>query len=114
MRLSENERKVLSVVLHDSRQSVAALSKKLNMRHHKVVYVLKALRERQVIRPYLLTNPHALGLTDYCIFFNISGEERRARTKVIEYCVTSPQVAYFAEFSGAYQFSVSLFCRTIF
>lgn len=84
------------------------------MRHHSVAYILHDLRERGVIRPYLLTNPHAVGLTDYCIFFNYVGEGKRARGKIVDYCLTSQQVAYFAELSGPYQYSVSLFCHSIF
>ena len=84
------------------------------MRHHTVVYTIKQLKERGVIRPYLLTNPHAVGLTDYCIFFNYLGEEKGARKKIIDFCVKSQQVAYLAELSGPFQYSVSLFCHTIF
>src|SRR5690606_29839677 len=36
------------------------------------------------------------------------------RAKIINYCQSSPQVAYFAELTGIYQYSVSLFCRTVF
>ena len=112
--LSPKERRVLSAVQHDSRQTVTEVASKVRMRHHSVAYILKDLKERRVIRPYLLTNPHALGLTDYCVFFNYLGEGKRARQKIVEYCSKSQQVAYFAELSGPYQFSVSLFCHTIF
>ncbi len=77
-------------------------------------YILRDLLDRGIIRPYLLTNPHAVGLTDYCVFFNYVGEKKRARQKIISFCSESQQVAYFAELSGPYQFSVSLFCRAIF
>lgn len=112
--LTDNERKVLDAVQHDSRQTVQQIAAKARMRHHTAVYTLKQLRDRGLIRPYLLTNPHALGLTDYCIFFNYVGREKGARKKIIDYCVRSPQVAYFAELSGPFQYSVSLFCRTVF
>ncbi len=105
---------MLSAIQHDSRQSVSEIAAKVRMRHHSVVYALKELEERRIIRPYLLTNPHVLGLTDYCVFFNYIGEEKSARKKIIDFCVKSQQVAYFAELSGPYQYSVSLFCHTIF
>lgn len=112
--LSKNERRVLAAMQHDSRITVAQIASKVRMRHHSVAYIVKELTERGVIRPYLLTNPHAVGLTDYCIFFNYLGEGKRARQRIIDFCVNSQQVAYFAELSGPYQFSVSLFCHTIF
>lgn len=102
------------MIQHDSRQSVSDIAGKLKTRHHTVAYTLNQLKERDIIRPYLLTNPHAVGLTDYCIFFNYLGEEKGARKKIIDHCLKSQQVAYFAELSGPFQFTVSLFCHAVF
>lgn len=105
---------MLGALQHDSRQSVAKIAADTALRHHSVVYIVSQLKERGVITPYVLTNPHALGLTDYCVFFNSVGKEKSARKKIVDFCLKSTQVAYFAELSGPYQFSVSLFCRTVF
>ncbi len=113
-RLTSNDLKIISAIQADSRLPVAKIAAKTKMRHHSVVYCLKQLTDRKIIRPYILTNPHALGLTDYCVFFNYIGEEKGARQKIINYCNSSQQVAYFAELTGPYQFTISLFCRTVF
>lgn len=112
--LGVNEKLVLSAIQHDATKSVRKIASELSMRHHTVSYIIDQLKERSVIRPYVLVNPHAVGLTDYCIFFNYSGKEKGARKKILEHCLTSQKVAYFAELSGPYQYSVSLFCNTIF
>jgi DNA-binding Lrp family transcriptional regulator len=112
--LTTNEKQILSAMHHDSRKSVSQIASELSMRHHTVAYCVTQLKDRGVIRPYILTNPHAIGLTDYCIFFNYIGQEKSARKKIIDHCTNSQKVAYFAELSGPYQFSLSLFCRTVF
>lgn len=114
IRLSQSDCKVLSAAQGDFRLSTKELSKITNTRHYTIGYSLRRLKEQGIIKPYILTNIHVLGLTDYCIFFNYIGEERNARQKIIKFCMKSNKVAYFAELMGTYQFSVSLFCKTVF
>lgn len=106
--------KVISVIQADSTLSAREIAKKSKMQTHSVIYTLQKLKSRNVIYPYILTNPHAINLTDYCIFFNCFGNEKRTREKVIEHFTHSKKVSYFAELTGLYQFSVSLFCRNVF
>ena len=113
-KLSPNDRKALAALQHDSRLPVSSVASKIGLRHHSVRASLEKLRANKLITPYVLCNPHALGLTDYCIFFNCIGDEKGTRRIIIDHCKTSHKVAYFAELTGAYQYSVSLFCRTIF
>lgn len=61
-----------------------------------------------------MLNPHALGLTDYCIFFRAEGAEANARKKIINTCLRAHDVAYLAELGGHYQWSMSIFCSSIF
>jgi len=113
-KLTPNDRKTLSVLQHDSRLPVSAVASSLSLRHHTIRASLQKLRSKNLITPYVLCNPHALGLTDYCIFFNCVGDERGTRRLIIDHCKKSHKVAYFAELTGAYQYSVSLFCKNIF
>lgn len=113
-RLTENDCKVLIAAQPDFRMSVNEIAKKARLRDYTVSHSLKRLRENKIISPYLLTNLHAIGLTDYCVFFNCIGEEKKSRQKIIDHCQRSSRVAYFAELTGTFQFSLSLFCRTVF
>ena len=113
-RLTPQDEKVLSIAQRDFRLSIAEVAKRAGVHTHVAVHSLKKLKEREVLRPYLLTNPHVVGLTDYCIFFNYVGEEKKARQKIINFCLASPKISYFAELTGPYQYSISLFCRNVF
>lgn len=112
--LSSAERKVLSAIQMDWRLDIPAISKLTHLRPHVVTYALKKLRDKRVMRPFVMYNIHALGLTDYCVFFNVQGSGKRIRDKVIQYSVESPQTTYVAELSGRYQYSASIMATSIF
>ena len=113
-KLHPNDRRVLAAIQQDSRLPLSKVASLVGIRQHSVRSSLQKLKSRELITPYVLCNPHTLGLTDYCVFFNCLGDERSARKKIIQYCCASQKVAYFAEMTGLYQYSVSLFCKTIF
>lgn len=112
--LSAAEGAVLSAMQMDWRLDVPALARATCLRPHVVVYALKRLRERKIMRPFLMCNIHAVGLTDYCCFFNVQGAGKRIRDRVLQYAVESPQTAYVAELSGRYQYSASIMAHSIF
>jgi DNA-binding Lrp family transcriptional regulator len=112
--LSSAERKVLSAMQMDWRLDVPAIARVTSLRPHVVTYALKQLRDKRVMRPFVMYNIHALGLTDYCVFFNVQGSGKRVRDKVLQYSVESPQTTYVAELSGRYQYSASIIATSIF
>lgn len=112
--LTPQERRVLSVAQTDWRLDVPALAKMTGLRAHSVTYALKRLHDKEVMRPFVMYNIHNLGLTDYCVFFNVQGSGRQVRDRVLSYCVESTQAAYVAELSGRYQYTASIMAASIF
>jgi DNA-binding Lrp family transcriptional regulator len=112
--LSSAERKVLSAMQMDWRLDAPAIAKATALRPHVVTYALKQLRDKKIMRPFVMYNIHALGLTDYCVFFNVQGSGKRIRDKVLQYSVDSQQTTYVAELSGRYQYSTSIMATSIF
>ena len=112
--LTPQERKVLSAAQTDWRLDVPALAKLTGLRAHSVTYALKRLHDKKVMRPFVMYNVHNLGLTDYCVFFNVQGSGKRIRDTVLTYTVESSQTAYVAELSGRYQYTASIMATSIF
>jgi DNA-binding Lrp family transcriptional regulator len=112
--LTPQERKVLSCMQMDWRLDVPELAKLTGLRSHVVSYALRKLKERKLSRRFVMYNIHALGLTDYCIFFNVHGTGKRIRDSVISYAVESAQTTYVAELSGRYQYTASIMATSIF
>jgi DNA-binding Lrp family transcriptional regulator len=112
--LTPHERKVLSYVQSDWRLDVPEIAKATGLRTHAVSYALKKLSDKKVMRRFVMYNIHALGLTDYCVFFNVQGSGKRIRDCVITYATESTQTTYVAELSGRYQYTASIMARSIF
>ncbi len=98
----------------DWRLDVPALAKITGLKTHTVSYALKRVFEKKVARPFVLYNIHRVGLTDYCVFFNVQGNSKKVRDTVLSYCVNSTQTAYVAELTGKYQYTVSIMAYSIF
>lgn len=113
-KLSLAERKVLAVLQMDWRQDVPTIAQITELSARSVSHALKRLRERDIMRPFVLFNQHALGLTDYCVFFNVLGLGEKVRDKVLEYMKASPQTTYIGELSGRYHYTASIMAASIF
>jgi len=112
--LTPHERKVLSYLQSDWRLDVPEIAKATGLRTHAVSYALKKLSDKKVMRRFVMYNIHALGLTDYCVFFNVQGAGKRIRDAVLTYATESTQTTYVAELSGRYQYTASIMARSIF
>lgn len=112
--LTPHEQKVLSYVQSDWRLDVPEIAQATGLRPHSVTYALKRLRDKKIMRRFVMYNIHALGLTDYCVFFNVQGSGKRIRDSVIAYANESTQTTYVAELSGRYQYSASIMATSIF
>lgn len=113
LRLTPHESTVAGAVQLDSLQSVASVAGRTSLKPHTVVYSLKRLRERGIIIPFLMLNPHRFGFTDYCLFIRIEGAASRVREKMKTVCNRMKCVSYLIELGGHYQWSVSIFGRSI-
>jgi DNA-binding Lrp family transcriptional regulator len=112
--LTPHERKVLSFLQGDWRLDVPEIAKATGLRPHSVSYAIKKLKDKKVMRRFVMYNIHALGLTDYCVFFNVQGSGKRVRDCVLSHATESTQTTYVAELSGRYQYSASIMAFSIF
>jgi|GEM_PF-3880802 len=112
--LTEPEMAVLAATQMDWRLDIPELSRLTGLKSHTVNYALKRIYEKKVAKPFILYNIHRVGLTDYCVFFNIQGTSKKIRDTVLTYCVNSTQTTYVAELTGKYQYSVSIMAYSIF
>lgn len=113
IRLSDTQRTILSSVMLRARTPLAKVARELKLREHTIRYCLDELREAGVIRPFALIDVHALGFTDYCLFFSLRSDSRASRNRLMQLLVQSPQTAWVAELSGEFSHTVSLFARDI-
>ena len=111
--LTKSELRVLSAMQLDSRTPSKEISRVLQMKQFGVDYAKQRLRDKGALSPYLLLNPHALGLIDFCMFFRTEATEKNAREKIIQLCNQVKHISYLVELGGQYQWSVSLFASSV-
>ncbi|MFN4896744.1 MAG: Lrp/AsnC family transcriptional regulator [Pseudomonadota bacterium] len=112
--LTAQEERVLAAAQMDWRQDVPTLARATGLKAHAVTYALKRIDEKRVARPFVMYNIHRVGLTDYCVFFNVQGSSKKIRDTVLRYAIESTQTTYVAELTGKYQYTVSIMAYSIF
>ena len=83
--LTPQESAVLSAAQMDWRIDTPALARATGLKSHTVSYALKRIYEKKVARPFVMYNIHRVGLTDYCVFFNIQVTSKRIRDTALSY-----------------------------
>ncbi len=112
VQLSPKEIRILYALQLSARSTAQEVARLSKARIHSVRYSIRQLTERKIITPFLIVDPHVLGLTDFCVFFRIEGATKGTREKLSRVCASSG-VGYLAELSGKYQWTLSLFAQTV-
>lgn len=113
MKLTDDEKKILSVVTLQADLSVEAIARRLNMTARKVQYTLKKLGEEGVYYPYPFVNHHRLGYQEFNLFIAMKGGKGAARQRLIENLKDSPAVKHLGVTGGEYQIDVQIWTRDL-
>jgi DNA-binding Lrp family transcriptional regulator len=113
MNLSDDEKKVLSLVTLRSDLSVRAIARRVGMRDHKVKYILKKLGDDGVYYSYPFVNFHRLGYLEFNLFIAVKGGKGAARQKLISKLQKSPAVKHVGVTGGEYQIDAQVWTRSL-
>jgi len=114
MRLSEREKRVLSLVELSAEEALESIALKSRFREHTVRYALQRLGEREVIgsrRPFI--NLNLLGFLYYTFYFSLASEDQDKKDLLLRKLQSSSSVMWIMELGGDYQYGVSLCARHI-
>jgi|SRR3989339_548761 len=93
--LDETDRKILSSLALDARQSLVEISKKCNVAPKVVAYRIKKLEAGKVIAGYRpIINYEKIGLTYFKVFLNISQCSHKEFSKLQSHLLSHPKVIY--------------------
>jgi len=110
IKLDLKDKKILEQLQKNCRQSIAEIAKKTKLPRDVVVYRIKKLEEKKVIKSHhSFLDPQKLGypLYVYVLFtcHNIKPEEEE---KFINFLVSHKQIIYVAKNSGKYDFCIGV------
>lgn len=104
MKLTESERKVLSVLHLEADAPVSYVEKRTGLPDHVINYCLRRLHERRLIFKAPFIDLSRLGYVNYGILVAISGEDRSARAAFRRFLVSLSRISFAAELGGEYQY----------
>ena len=112
MKLSSLQKQVLAQIAWEARISPEQVAKNLSARPHTIRYAIRQLRERLNLQPYCFIDPFKIGLLPYRALFSIDSGDRVRCQAMIKYLQTAPEVVWFFELYGHYQFLLALRVRS--
>ena len=111
--LDELDFKILKMLEHDSRISLAEISSKIKVQRDTIKYRLKKLEQSKIIlkyRPSLW--PQKLGYNWYFIVLKIGNLDGHLQNKLINYIISHPNVTYFYRTSGSSDLQIEVRMKT--
>ena len=112
-KLTEKERIVFAHLSLQAQATVPQIAKQTALREHTVRYVLSSLRNDNVITYVPFIDIGRLGLSDCCVYFNHLTEHPGMRERLIKAICASPEVGYFVELTGEFQYAVAVYGQRI-
>lgn len=106
------DRHILYELDHDSRQSIADLSRKLKLGRDRIVYRIKKLQDNAILRKCsTMINPYKFGFTMYKTYLQF--ERNRPRIESFRnYLKKHPRIYWFADLEGRWDLLFAVYAKT--
>lgn len=114
VRLSEEEKVVLSLVEFYARAPFSEIASSCGLKESSVRYLVKRLIDRGVITgrlPYL--NLYLLGFTNYALYFTMNPWSDQDRKEFSRFLSETVQVTWFMEMGGEFQYALTFSGRHV-
>ncbi len=104
--LSERDERILACAQLNAELSVTEIARITKISESQVRHCLGRLLGAGIARKLWYFNPYALGHTLYNLWFTVSASKSRDRARLEAYVRASPNVVFFVELAGRFQYSV--------
>ncbi len=108
--LDEKDQKILKVLDKKSRSSIADISRKTGIPRDTVLYRMRKMKKRKVIRFYhTVLNPSILGYPVYTfVNFTLHNFDQEKEKKFLMFLKTHPNITYVAKTSGKWDIIINV------
>jgi len=111
LRLTSEERRVLSFIQFRARAPISLLSKELDLRAHRVRYIVDKFEERSVITPLTRIDVQALGLKQYSIWCTFSSSAPDNLSLFYQEAAKIPSISWVGIYCGEYDLMLGMHAR---
>ena len=111
MRTSERQRRILAAFYHQANKPVAAVAKQLDCQPHTVRREVENLTAAGLMRRQAFIDVYRLGYVQYELYFSLGAQRESAVKSFLKKLADSPRVAWIGQFSGRFQYVLTVCCR---
>ncbi len=112
--LDVKDKKILFLLADEARMPCTQIAKKVGLSKDAVKYRINKLESQGVIQGYLpVVDTTKLGFITYHMFLQLAQPSKEIRKKIISILKSIPSIRVIIEFSGKYDFEISISARTV-
>ena len=114
MKLSEEEKRVLTAVELHADLSVEDISESSGIKKNSVRYSIHKFQQNGLIRKVPFVNMYPLGFTDFVVFFSITSKNSKSIVQSgLKKLYNSEYVTWIGELGGQYQYGMAIFVKDV-
>lgn len=115
MRIDLKDKKILSVLDLNARETFQSIGKKTRLSKETVIYRIKNLEKKQIIQRYTtLVNFAKLGYTGYAVFNRFEKVNEEKKKEIIAFLSKIPELYWLALVGGKYDLVFAIMCKSVF
>ncbi len=112
LNLSTRDQHVIAAAYHRALSPVSEIARHGKLRTHTVRRTLQRCIEERVITPKAFVDVYRLGYTQFELCYATAAPSQRATQSFLAGLQRSPRVAWIGEYSGEYQYILTVCCRS--
>lgn len=113
-KLSVKQKKILSYIHLNALASLDSIAKACNTKPHIVRFELEKLTKAKIITtPSVVVNHASLGLLKYHVYLSANSIDSNKRNELISYLKSHPDINWLCDFSGEYDFGITVIGRGV-
>jgi DNA-binding Lrp family transcriptional regulator len=113
VKLTEDERKIVTCLYFDAQMSLREVAHKTGLREHVARHCLQKLLDKKAIKYRAFVNPYAAGLCEYVLFIGTQLMQPSARQALLTALLESPHTTYVGTVGGEYHLAVMIVARNL-
>ncbi len=114
IKLDKKDELLLALLSYNSRATIKALARELNLSKDSVIYRIKRLQEKKIILNfYPDINFHKLGYTIFMLFVLLDESKKEKQLEWIERVRAHPNVFRIIEYSDRWDFEISIIAKDL-
>lgn len=114
MKLDNKDKKILSILDLEARESYQRIAKRVGLSKETVIYRINRLKQNNVIGRYTtLVNFSKLGRSGYAVFNRFHRVDEKLKSEIIEYLKNIPELYWIALLGGKYDIVFAFMCKSI-